>query len=150
MEIAQQIIKLYQLKHKTIGFAESMTGGSLAYHLVIESSASKVFIGSLVTYSEDAKINLLNIDQERIKEFGVVSKEIASDMAKACQRLLNVNIGVGVTGFAEGDVQEVYVAFQLDDAPTLVKYFKYDHISRQEAILTTTKKVYDELLKQLK
>lgn len=150
MELATKIIQLYQLKQKTIGFAESMTGGSLAYHLVRESSASKVFKGSLVVYSNEAKTNILNISHEKIQQFGVVSKEIAKEMALSCQKQLNVDISVAVTGFAEGDIQEVYVAFRFEQQEVEVEYYKFDNMNRQEAILRTTEIVYEALIKQLK
>lgn len=84
----------------TISFAESCTGGLLASSIVSVPDASKVFKQSFVTYCNEAKIKYAHVKKETIEKYGVVSTEVALEMACGAAYEANSNIGVGITGFA--------------------------------------------------
>lgn len=84
----------------TISFAESCTAGLAAAHLVDVPSASSVFNASFVTYSDEAKVKYLGVSAETIREKGVVSEEVAAQMAKGVAIANDARVGVGITGFA--------------------------------------------------
>lgn len=83
-----------------ISFAESCTGGLCAGTLVNVSNASKVLDMSFVTYANEAKVDLLGVDNATIEEYGVVSEEVAYQMAQGVAQKANSQVGVGVTGIA--------------------------------------------------
>ena len=87
-------------KGYTLGSVESMTAGLFASSFVEVPGASKVFKGSLVTYAVEEKVKLLGIEENLINYFGVVSKEVAGEMASKGQKALNVDVCVSVTGNA--------------------------------------------------
>ena len=84
--------------HHTVALMESCTGGLLASALT-DIPGSGYLLASAVCYDAGAKI-ALGVPQERISEFGVVSKEVASDMARAAAQLFKAEYGVSTTGVA--------------------------------------------------
>ena len=107
--------------HKTISFAESCTGG-LASNLVTDiAGSSEYLIGSIVTYTNEAKHNLLKVKEETLNAYGAVSKETALEMAQGVRKLFGSDFGVGITGNAgpggsEGKpVGLVYIAIATPD-----------------------------------
>ena len=99
MENTKLVNKLIELNYK-ISCAESCTGGMLASSLVEVSDASKVFDMSFVTYSNESKIKLLDVSPSVIAKYGVVSEEVAKQMALGVQKKAESNIGVGISGIA--------------------------------------------------
>lgn len=91
--------KLIALNY-TIASAESCTGGMFASTIVNVENASKVIKSSVVTYSNEAKIKYCNVKQETIDKYGVVSVEVAKEMATGIKLECNSNIAVSFTGFA--------------------------------------------------
>lgn len=96
----EELVDLLQ-KHKyTISMAESCTGGLLAACIVSVPDASKVFNQSFVTYTEEAKMKYAHVKEDTIKKYGVVSEEVALEMAKGVVKESNSNVGIGITGYA--------------------------------------------------
>ena len=93
------IDKLKLLSFK-ISAAESCTGGLLSSAIVNNTGASEVFERSFITYSNEAKINILKINNNIIEDFGAVSKQTAYHMASSLVNNFNADIGVGITGIA--------------------------------------------------
>lgn len=85
----------------TISIAESITGGMVAHKFTCVSGASKSFKGGVVAYTNEAKMNLLNVPKEVIDEHTVVSEEVAKHMAIGCLNTFGTDIGVATTGYAE-------------------------------------------------
>lgn len=83
-----------------ISLAESCTGGLLASKLTSISGISKSLDRAIVTYSNNAKIQELNIDENIVKKHGAVSEEMAEAMAKAVKAITKTDIGVSITGIA--------------------------------------------------
>lgn len=102
----EQLVNLLKLKKLTISAAESCTGGLFAADLVSVSGASEVLSSSFVAYSEDAKISLLGVKPENIRNYGIVSEQVALEMAKGAVKLSGADIAVGITGFAGPAIDE--------------------------------------------
>lgn len=83
-----------------ISAAESCTGGMFASHIVNVPNASKVFDMSFVTYSNESKIELLGVNSKTIEAVGVVSEEVAREMAEGVMKKSGASVGVGITGIA--------------------------------------------------
>ena len=97
---AQNLVEILKSKNLTIGAVESMTGGLFASAVTDIPGASDVFCGSIVAYNPQLKVHLINVRKETIDQFGVVSWEVASEMAYNGRTLLNVDYCIAVTGNA--------------------------------------------------
>lgn len=86
---------------KTVSFAESITGGLLGKMITDIPGASRVFRGSAVTYATEAKIALLGVGSETVEKYGVVSEQVAAEMAQGALRVFSSDIAVAVTGLAQ-------------------------------------------------
>ena len=80
--------------------AESCTGGLIASSIVSISGSSNIFKSSFITYSNQMKTKLLNIDSEIIEINGAVSEIVATKMAKNILNVLEADISIAVTGIA--------------------------------------------------
>ena len=83
-----------------IYFAESCTGGLCCGTLVNVTNASKVLDVSFTTYANEAKIKFLGVSADTILKYGVVSEEVAREMASGVAKTAGCEVGVGVTGIA--------------------------------------------------
>ncbi|MBE9576281.1 competence/damage-inducible protein A [Flavobacterium proteolyticum] len=92
--------RLLTEKKLTISTAESCTGGKIAATLSAVPGASNYFRGSVVSYATQAKIDILGIDENLIAKHGVVSAEVASEMAKSVQKIMNSDYAIATTGNA--------------------------------------------------
>ena len=100
MTIEEQVVNKLIDRGFRISFAESCTGGLCCGTLVNVSNASKVLDMSFVTYANEAKVELINVNPETIDAYGVVSEEVAGEMCKGVAEKANSEVGVGVTGVA--------------------------------------------------
>ena len=96
----EQVVNKLTEKNYHISFAESCTGGLCCAEIVNVANASKVLDMSFVTYANDAKIKLINVSSDTIAQYGVVSEQVASEMAKGVSIAAGSNVGVGVTGIS--------------------------------------------------
>ncbi len=96
----ENVVKKLIKKNYHISFAESCTGGLCASALVSVPDASKVFSSSYVTYSNESKIRLLHVKSADIDKYGVVSEEIAAQMAQGAAIVAGADVGIGITGIA--------------------------------------------------
>ena len=96
----KKLLELLSNKGYSLGSVESMTAGLFASTFAETPGASKVFKGGLVTYSVEEKVKLLDIEENLINYFGVVSKEVAGEMASKGQKVLHVDVCVSITGNA--------------------------------------------------
>ena len=96
----KSLIRLLTKKKFKISCAESCTGGMLASSITATSGASKVFNLGLITYSNQAKIKILKVNNKIIRKYGAVSYECCLAMVKNLSRLSKANINVSITGIA--------------------------------------------------
>lgn len=83
-----------------IGFCESCTGGLISGKFARISGVSQVFDRSIITYSNEAKIEELNINPKILEKYGAVSEEISIEMSKGLLMKSNIDIALSVTGIA--------------------------------------------------
>jgi PncC family amidohydrolase len=84
----------------TLATAESCTGGNVAARITSVPGASDYFLGGIVAYANDAKVNLLGVSQETLATRGAVSAECAREMAEGARRALGADLAVSTTGIA--------------------------------------------------
>ncbi len=153
--LEKRVGELLKKTNKTIGTAESITGGKIAATIVSIEGSSAYYKGSFVTYSAETKINLLGVLPETIQKYSVVSKEVALEMAKGAKERLQTNYAIAVTGNAgpttdhnDKSVGLVYVAF-VSDEKEFVEEFNFGE-PREKVINKTVSKsleiVYRELI----
>lgn len=102
----EQLIKILKEKELTISCAESLTAGLFAASLARYPGISKIFQGGVVTYSAEAKRMILQVPEQIIEEYGVVSSECASEMARGVKNLFHTDVAVSFTGNAGPDTLE--------------------------------------------
>lgn len=100
MALEEQVVDKLIEKGYHIAFAESCTGGLCCGNLVNVTNASKVLDMSFVTYANEAKISLLGVKADTILSNGVVSEEVAYEMAQGVASVAKSEVGVGITGVA--------------------------------------------------
>ena len=100
LHLAREVITLYTERGLTIATAESCTGGLVAAALTEIAGSSAVVDRGLVTYSNDAKTELLGVPSALIAAHGAVSEEVARAMAAGALARSAANIVVAVTGIA--------------------------------------------------
>jgi nicotinamide-nucleotide amidase len=90
-------------KKKTISVAESCTGGMLGSLLTKNAGSSAYFLGGIISYSNDVKTDLLEVDPALIKVHGAVSAPVAQAMAKSIRERLKSDLAISITGIAGPD-----------------------------------------------
>lgn len=100
MALEEQVVDKLLEKEYRISFAESCTGGLCCGTLVNVTNASKVLDVSFVTYANEAKIEFLGVNPDTILSNGVVSEEVAYEMAQGVAKTAKSQVGIGITGVA--------------------------------------------------
>jgi len=98
--LEETVFRLLLSQDKTISVAESCTGGLFSKRLTDIPGSSKVFLGSVVAYTDKSKTTLLGIPSKLIAENNAVSREIALAMANGARLKFGAKIGIGITGIA--------------------------------------------------
>ena len=122
---AEQLIEALRSKGLRMSAAESCTGGMIGCMMTSVPGSSDVFLGTAVTYSNDAKERILGVSHQTLMDHGAVSMETASEMAKGSIDAYESDVAVSVTGIAgpggatpEKPVGLVYIA--VADGPRVV------------------------------
>lgn len=132
-EIVSKLIE----KNIRIGSAESLTGGLFSSTITSIPGVSKVFKGSIVSYSTLIKENVLKIDRETIDKYGVISHEIAEKMCRNAKEILDVDMALSFTGNAGPDAMEgkpvgrVYIGICYKDS---VETYEFNFDGNREEI----------------
>ncbi len=95
-----QLTKILKQKSLTIAVAESCTGGNLSAFLTSERGSSAYFDRGFITYSNQAKIDMLNVKHTTLNKFGAVSEQTALEMVRGVIKNSSANIAVSITGIA--------------------------------------------------
>jgi len=97
---AKKLTELLTSKNMSIAIAESCTGGSLSSSLTSIPGASSYFNCGFITYSNESKVNMLNVDSQTIEIFGAVSEKVAYEMAMGAGQNSKSHLAISVTGIA--------------------------------------------------
>lgn len=100
-ETLQEAIHHFFIKNKlTLALAESCTGGYLSSLLTLIPGASKYFLGSVVSYQNEVKKNLLKVKRTTLENEGAVSAKCVVEMARGAQKLFQSDISIAISGIA--------------------------------------------------
>ena len=155
-KLSQKLVKLLNKKKLKISFAESCTGGLLSSTITSISGSSKVFTLGLVTYSNQAKINVLKVPKKIIIKHGAVSYETCLYMVKNLNKISNTNISLSITGVAgpKGGTKQkpvglVYIGIKKNNK-TIVKKFLFKSNKRNTIQRSTVNKALNLILSIVK
>ncbi|MGF7217669.1 nicotinamide-nucleotide amidase [Spirosoma lacussanchae] len=128
----------------TLATAESCTGGYVASRITSVPGSSAYFLGSIVSYSNDVKINQLGVKPETLQQFGAVSEETIRQMAEGVRHALQADVGIATSGIAGPDggtpdkpVGTVWIAVATGKRTT-TRLLKLGQYRDQNIQLTTT------------
>lgn len=99
-DAALTVVGLLQRGGRSVGTAESLTGGLVAAALTSVPGASAVFRGAVVAYAADLKSALLGVPEDLIRRVGTVHEDVALAMARGVRERLGASVGIGTTGVA--------------------------------------------------
>lgn len=129
--LEEVIVQKANEKNIKYGFAESATGGMCSNLITNVPGASNQFMGSVICYNEQVKIDLLNVQEESLKAHTVYSREVASEMAKGLAESMKLDIAIAITGIAgpgggteQNPVGTVYVA-SFKQGKETVEHFQF-------------------------
>jgi len=97
---AKTVVSSLVRRGETVSVAESVTAGGLGNAITTAPGASQVFLGGVIAYSNNVKVNILGVDPELIEKFNVVSEEVACAMADAVRSKFGTTWGIATTGIA--------------------------------------------------
>jgi len=100
MSLEQEIGNLLRQKGLTLGVVESASGGLISHRITNVPGSSDYYKGSITAYSNEVKIKVVGVREETINRYGVVSAEVAEEMAQGGRKLLAADICLADTGIA--------------------------------------------------
>jgi nicotinamide-nucleotide amidase len=98
--LAQDVVKRLKRKKMTLATAESITGGGLGAAITSIPGASDVFLGGLITYSDQSKTKFLDIAKRILTKHTAVSEEVAIAMAQSARKQFGADYAIATTGVA--------------------------------------------------
>lgn len=148
------LMNILKERSLTISVAESCTGGLIGHIITGTPGSSAYFMGGIISYSNQAKSDLLGVSPDTLDKYGAVSDQAAREMAKGIRERFKSDIGLSVTGIAgpDGGTQEkpvgtVFMGFAAAEKLFSVKYlFKGN---RQEIKQKTAETALENLKRYL-
>ena len=98
--LLRRIADTFREEGWSLAVAESCTGGLVSGRLTDLPGSSFYMKGALVTYANEAKVDMLGVEEAALREWGAVSGEVASQMAQGVARVFGADVGLSVTGIA--------------------------------------------------
>jgi PncC family amidohydrolase len=102
----KKVHDLFKLNQLSLAVAESCTGGLISHYITSLPGASIIFRAGIVSYSEEAKKNILKVSGEVLNKYGMVSEETAKEMAEQVRRIADSDYSIATTGNLGPDVLE--------------------------------------------
>jgi competence/damage-inducible protein CinA-like protein len=128
--LEEVVVKLLTGRKETLALAESCTGGLLADRITNVPGASEVFLAGYVSYANEAKIDIVQVDPALIEQHGAVSEPVARAMAEGARTRAKTTYALATTGIAgptggssEKPIGTVFVALAAPNAATTVQQF---------------------------
>ena len=151
-KLSQKLVKLLSKKKLKVSFAESCTGGLLSSSITSINGSSKIFTIGLITYSNQAKINILKVPKKIIMNHGAVSYETCLSMLKNLNRISKTDISISITGVAgpKGGTKEkpvglVFIGIKKNNK-ILVKKYLFKNKKRTSIQKATVNKALNLIL----
>ena len=139
--LAERLIQLLKLRRMKISVAESFTGGGIGKRLVEISGASEVYFEGLNTYSNEAKIQRLGVNETTLLHYGAVSEEVACQMSEGLIKNGNCDIAIATTGIAgpksDNTNKPVGLAYISVSTREGTSVYKYNFKGNREQITNT-------------
>ena len=98
--LAGDVVGLLRDKGLTLAVVESATGGLISHLITNVPGSSDVYLGSVTSYSNEAKVRIVGVSADSISQHGAVSPQVAEEMAQGGRRVLGANVCVADTGIA--------------------------------------------------
>ena len=98
--LEEEVGELLRQKGLTLGVVESATGGLISHRITNVPGSSDYFKGSITSYSNEAKIKIVGVNEDTLNQYGAVSPKIAEEMAEGGRRILTADICLADTGIA--------------------------------------------------
>ena len=145
--LAEKVLKLMQARQLKLVTVESCTGGMIAAAITAVPGSSAVFERGFVTYSNEAKMELVGVSAQTLAQHGAVSAKTVREMVEGGLRASNkrAQVGIAVTGVAGPDggseqkpVGTVCVAWKILTIPTIVKQFCFTGDRKAVRLQTTS------------
>jgi len=128
-KLTQKVVRECEKHKRILAVAESCTGGMLSSYITSVSGSSKIFDRGFITYSNNAKVDLINVKKKTLEKFGAVSKETAIEMAEGTIKNSQASLSISITGVAgpgggtsANPVGTVYIAVIIDDKSDIKKF----------------------------
>lgn len=135
--LEETVGKLLKEKRKTVATAESCTGGYIAHLITSIPGSSDYFLGSIISYSNDVKMNQLGVSSDALEKHGAVSQEVVEQMAKGARERLKTDFALATSGIAgpDGGTEEkpvgtVWIALAGPDGVISQKFHFGEHRGR--------------------
>jgi nicotinamide-nucleotide amidase len=148
------VAALLKASHRTVATAESCTGGLLSHRLTNVPGSSDYFVEGIISYSNSAKTDELQIPPDHLRKFGAVSSQVAKGMATAVRSKARTTYGLGITGIAgpSGGTEEkpvglVYVALAWESDVGVAKNQFFGN--REQVKFQASQKALDMLRRHL-
>jgi len=100
MSLEEEVGALLRQKGLTLGVVESASGGLISHLITNAPGSSDYYKGSVTAYSNEVKIKIVGVSEATINQYGVVSAEVAKEMAQGGRKILGVDICLADTGIA--------------------------------------------------
>lgn len=143
-ELAQRLAERLKERHKTIATAESCTGGNIAHNITLLPGSSEYFLGGIVSYANEVKMNILGVKREDLENHGAVSQPVVKSMSEGACKVVGSDYAVATSGIAgpgggskEKPVGTVWMSAS-DGQNTVCKLWHFDG-NREEIIEKATK-----------
>ena len=154
LTLQETIAKVLLEKKKTLAIAESCTGGYISHLITMLPGSSAYYLGGVVSYSNEMKIDVLGVDPDTIAQFGSVSVETAAQMAEGIRKQTGADYSLATSGIMgptggtpEKHVGFVCVAFSSSERKTTTTFqFRFD---RKRNIELTAAHALDFLRKNM-
>ncbi len=155
MKTEEELGKLLASKKLTLSTAESCTGGGIAATITSVAGSSEYFMGGVVAYSNEVKMDLLHVSAETLEKHGAVSRETVMEMAAGAMKTLKTDCAIATSGIAgpgggsaEKPVGTIWIAVAYKNE--IVTAMQKGDNGRQKNVQNTIQNALDLLLEMLK
>ncbi len=152
--LERAVVEFLRERGLTLAFAESCTGGLVAKRITDISGCSDVFMGSCVTYANEAKMRILGVKAETLERYGAVSAETAREMARGARERIGSDVAVSLTGIAgpgggtaEKPVGTVYLGISTKNGEDVRRLSLSSMRSREYIRTVSASNAFDMVLK---